>query len=533
MKFPKVQVGQTPIKRQVIEFKGYDAQSYVEDGKMREMKNLASDEYPCLYQRKQRGLFSEKYSEPTTILASKEKLCVIDGKRFFYDGELKGYLDTDGEKQVVAINNKICVWPDKKYYDILTNTFASLENKVTSADPVIVTENSLTLPGVDLSGFKRLDAVSITGFEVMTENNTDYVTQGVRVIEAVDTENNVLTFKEKSFILNSTTAEQYEETGTIIIARDVPNLEFVMEHNNRLYGVEGNMIHACHLGEPTIWTDTEGYSDSSYTVPVGTDGDFTGCAAYSTHLLFFKENYIHKLYGNKPSNYQLVTSSCLGLEKGSHRSVHVINDVVYYKSREGIMNYDGAQPTLMTYNFGTIRYDSAVGGTDGLRYYVSMRNKTDGLWYLFSYDIARNLWHIEDNTKVTCFAFLNPKLLFIDDDANRIYSTDCGDGDPIPADKKIEWYAVLGEYDEFIENKKVYSEIDLRMKMEENSELLVSMSIDNGEYERLRHIYTTKKRTVSLPIVPRRCDKFKIKLEGHGYCKIESVVRVVKEGTML
>ena len=540
MKLPKVRVGRPPIKRQVIEFKGYDAQSHVEDGKMREMKNLASDEYPCLYQRKQRGLYSEKYSEPTTIMASKEKLCIIDGKRFFYDGELKGYLDTDGEKQVAAINQKICVWPDKKYYDTLTDEFGSLEYKASSAVTVskkevdeLTTEYSLTFgEDVDVSGFAKGDAVFLSGFEVVPENNTDSAADASKIIKAVDVDAHKITFEEP-LKMNSSTAESYEETGTVTVERKVPDLNFIVESNNRLYGCDANTIYACKLGDPKNWNFFGTTSNSSYAVPVGTDGDFTGCAAYSTHLVFFKENYIHKLFGNKPSNYQIQTVPCLGLEKKSHRSVHAVNGVIYYKSREGIMQYDGDLPSLMTYNFGTIRYDNAVGGTDGLKYYVSMRNKTDNKYYLFSYDIARGLWHIEDNTKVTCFAFLGSKLLFIDDYANRIYSTDCGDGEPIPADKKLEWYAVLGEYDEYLENKKIYSEIDLRIKMEENSELMVSISIDNGDYERVRHIYTTTKRTVSMPIIPRRCDKFKIKLEGHGYCKVESVVRVVKEGTIL
>lgn len=533
MKFPKVQVGQAPIKRQVIEFKGYDAQSHVEDGKMREMKNLASDEYPCLYQRKQRGLFSEKYSEPTAIMARKEKLCVIDGKRFFYDGELKGYLDTDGEKQVAAVNQKIVVFPDKKYYDIETGVFGNMAAKIVSKGAATIGKTTIKLPDTDISALAKGDAIALRGFSVMTENNTLDDADASVVIKEVDAEQNLITL-ESELKLNSTTAESYEEPGPITIERVVPDLDFIMESNNRLWGCKGNTIRSSKLGDPLNWNYfKEGLATNSYAVDVGTDGDFTGCAAYSAHLLFFKENYIHKIYGNKPSNYQMVTAACLGLEKNCNRSVSIINDIVYYKSREGIMAYDGDLPTLMTYNFGTIRYDNAVGGTDGLKYYVSMRNKADGLWYLFSYDIARNLWHIEDNTKVTCFAFLGNKLLFIDDDANRIYSTDCGEGEPIPADKKIEWYAVLGEYDEYLENKKIYSEIDLRIKMEENSELLVSMSIDNGEYERVRHIYTTKKRVISIPIVPRRCDKFKIKLEGHGYCKVESVVRIVKEGTML
>ena len=528
MLLPKVKNIIGPGKVQVIDFKGYDCQSVIDDGEMRAMKNLTSDEYPCLYQRKQRGVYDDTYSNPTTIVSRKEKLCVVDGKRFYYDGQLRGFLDTDGEKQVVAINQKICVWPDKKYYDLGTGEFKNLEFTAESAGGVIFTPYSITLPGADISGFSEGDGIEVSGCNVMTENNK------AAIITKVDTEKGILLFGEKGdeiFTMNAETAESYEETGTVTVKRAVPDFDFVMEQNNRLWGCKGNAIYACKLGDPLNWNYFQGVSIDSYAVEVGTDGDFTGCLPYSSHLLFFKENYVHKLYGNKPANYQIITANCLGVESGSHKSAVIVNDIAYYKSREGIMQYAGDLPSLMTYNFGAVRYDNAAAGTDGLKYYVSMRSKMDGKWYMFAYDIARQMWHLEDNTQASCFAFLKDRLLFVDVASNKILSTTC-EAEPVAADKKIEWMAVLGDYDEYKENKKVYSKIDMRLKMEEDTEITISISVDNGEWERLSHIYASKKRAVSLPIIPRRCDKFKIKLEGKGYCKVESVSRTVREGTM-
>ena len=526
MLLPKVKNIITPQKIQVIEFKGYNCQSLIEDGEMRAMKNLTSDEYPCLYQRKKRGVYDDTYSSPMTILARKEKLCVIDGKRFYYGEQLRGLLDTDGEKQVVAINQKICVWPDKKYYDISTGEFGSLAYSVSSTGKVTFTRNTIVIEGADLSKFSKGDAVEVSGCQVMLENNGSFV------IEDVDNDKNTLIFGEKSFIMNATSADSYDETGTITIARDVPDLDFVIEQNNRLWGCKGNTIRSSKLGDPFNWNYfKEGLATNSYAVDVGTDGDFTGCVAYSSHLLFFKENYVHKVYGNKPSNYQLITAACLGLEPGSHRSVVVVNDVVYYKSREGIMQYTGDLPALMTHNFGTERYDNASAGTDGLKYYVSMRNKRDNKYYMFVYDIARRLWHIEDNTHAVCFTFLTDKLLYVDIGINKIMCTTYTT-EPVITDKRIEWMAVFGDYDEHRENKKIYSQIDMRLKMEADTELTISISVDGGEWEHLRHLYTAKERSVMLPIIPRRCDKYKIKLEGKGYCKIESISRIVREGTM-
>ena len=525
MILPRARTNIIPGKVQVIEFKGYDCQSLIEDGQMRDMKNLTSDEYPCIYQRKQRGLYSDTYSSPTVIMARNEKLCIIDGRRVIYDGELKGVLDSDGDKQVAAINQKICIWPDKKYYDINTDKFGNLGFSVTASGTVTITTNSITFSGCDVSGFSKGDAVNVSGCTVMEENNTS------AVILDIDIESGKIIFSDNSFVMNSSISESYNETGNVTVSRDIPDLDYIMESNNRLWGCKGNSIHCCKLGDPTNWNYFQGVSTDSYAVDVGTDGDFTGCVAYASHLMFFKENYIHKMYGNKPSNFQLVTSSCMGIESGSDRSAVIVNDVVYFKSREGIMQYSGDLPSLMTHNFGNVRYDSAAAGTDGLKYYVSMRNKMDGKHYMFVYDISKGMWHIEDNTHASCFAFLKDRLLYIDAGANKIFETVYRE-EPIYDDRNIEWYAVLGDYDEYRENKKIYSKIDMRLKMEPESEITISMSVDNGDWEHLRHIYTSKGRSVSLPIIPRRCDKFKIKLEGRGYCKVESVSRTVREGTM-
>ena len=263
---------------------------------------------------------------------------------------------------------------------------------------------------------------------------------------------------------------------------------------------------------------------------MGTDGDFTGIAPFSTHIVFFKENYMHKLYGYKPSNYQLITSACLGLEKGSHKSVQYINGTIFYKSREGIMAYSGDVPYLISQGFGKARYEKAVSGTDGIKYYVSMKNKADSKWYLFVFDISKALWHLEDNTHARDFAYIDNQLVYSDADKGKIITTSGNDSNK--EEEPIEWYAKFGDYDEYDENKKIYSKIEMRLKMDEGSQFTAWISVDDGAWESVFHLETHFKRTVEMPIIPRRCDKFAILLTGKGYVKVESMVRVVREGTM-
>lgn len=549
MNFPNMQITAHPSESRVIEFKGYDVRNVIDPGSMREMKNLASDEYPCIAPRKKRGIHSDNYVTPSTLLARGDKLAVCDSTSFYYDGELKFDFEQsyDGERQMQAINKKIVIYPDKIYYDIETGEHGSLGNAIhpTRVDflkdqVTFETRATFTLPsGEDLKGFKEGDAISfkgmskaIIGYITKKDNNVDNV-----IIEKIDYTNKRMWFAEGniSYPTKASETDGFYDTGEsgsgFTVEREVPDLDFILEYNNRMYGTKDNTIYASKLGDPTNWNFFgTGTAESSYSAEVGTDGEFTGIAAHPTHIVFFKENCIHKLYGHKPANYQIITTACIGLEKGSHKSIQLVNGAILYKSREGIMVYTGEIPTLISRNFGQIKYDSAAAGTDQLKYYLSMRNKEEDKWYMFVYDLDKELWHIEDNTHAIMFAYVNNELVYSDADRGVVMQV-IGKGDNIE-NEPVEWYAKFGDYDEFVENKKVYSKIEMRLLMEPESSFSTWISINGGAWECVQHLYSEFRRAVEMPIVPRRCDKFAIMITGKGDVKLESMTRLVREGTM-
>lgn len=90
---------------------------------------------------------------------------------------------------------------------------------------------------------------------------------------------------------------------------------------------------ACRLGDPTNWFSYRGIAADSYAVTVGSDGAFTGAATCMGYALFFKENTLHKLYGSKPSDFQLTSLRCRGVAKNAARSLCVLNETLYYLRR--------------------------------------------------------------------------------------------------------------------------------------------------------------------------------------------------------
>lgn len=513
-----------PKQERILEFKGYNKKTVIDDGEMRNMYNLSSDEHPCLYQRKPRGIYSEAYKNPTAMIVKDKKLAVISEGSFYYDGDLYPSLKLSGQTQMVAINTKICFFPEKVFFNVKTKETGSLSASISLENTSVTVTTSTITFAEDLGIDKKLfvgDAIQISASD--DKLNVSAVVQSVT--------GKSITFPDETFI--SVIAEGQTETTIevffIKMERNCPDLDFVIESNNRLWGVSNadNTIYACKLGDPSNWAFFQNTTMDSYYAEQGTDGEWTGCVAYSTHLLFFKEDYIHKVYGSKPATYQIETAQCHALEKGSSKSIAIINETVLYKSRLGIMAYSGSVPRLISDNFGTDKYTDAIAGTDGIKYYVSVLR--EGVPELLVFDMERFMWHKEDNIRARDFAYHNGKLLFINETDNKIY--EIASDNPMPEETNINWYAELGPFDEYLEDKKVYSQLKMRLSFAKSSELNVLISIDGGEWEILSRFINDRDKTEMLPIVPRRCDKFAIRLEGKGYCRIDSLVRIYRNST--
>ncbi len=657
-------------QERILEFQGLNKKAVIDDGEMRDMLNLSSDEYPCLYQRKPRAVYSDRYKKPTAMIVKDSKLAVISEGVFYYDGREYGNEGQFSDQtRMVAINSKICFFPEKCWFsvrdtedcsfgefgnieeklDMQTScridsskvTFLSTETIITRPNSrVILMENGFKISEGSKAGryilkFKRIRSLSAyfeigkafeangifymqtttteaTGVNTPSDPAGTTITEskgwatwklssgtvvdiasqeltvdatlsvgdgydkgslfrenvysviideitGERSVDVDDIEMNFspgdavtltvekkpecntsavieevggdyIKFPDDTFIniIAEGTSEVSVESGRITVERLCPDLDHVIEANNRLWGVSNadNTIYACKLGDPTNWQYYQSTALDSYAATQGTDGEWTGCAMYSSHLLFFKEDYIHRLFGNKPANYQTDTMECHALEKGSSKSLAIINDVVFYKSRVGIMAYSGGTPTLISDNLGTGKYENAIAGTDRFKYFVSLLH--DGKPEFLVYDTNRLLWHKEDDLRVRSFAYHEGKLLYIAED-NYIYEID---SDKPAATNDIKWMAQFGPFDEFIENKKVYSKFKLRVKLDDLSELVVMISVDDGKWELVERIGTEKARSITIPIVPRRCNRFAIRMDGKGYCKVESLVRVYRQGRL-
>jgi len=499
---------QNKSKKYNVVFRGINYGEGSQDGEFADTHNLSTAKYPCITQRAAR-VKNGQYTAPSTLHA-KGNLLVIDGTRVLY-GNLEVGKVKEGKKQTATIGDYIVIFPDKKYYKVPRDIFSGGEfgdmEETYAATGLVFTDSTITTTG-DNFKFRVGDAVKISGCSI-PENNQTIIVRGVS--------GRVLTFYENSFTEGA-------ESGSVTIKREVPDLDFICESNYRLWGTQGNTIFSSAFSDPFNFFVNDGLAGDSYNIEVGSEGDFTGCIPYSSHICFFKENTLHKLYGTKPSNFQITTVNVYGVQRGSERSMHIVNEQLLYKGVGGVYAYTGGVPELISESLGNNRYSDAVACCDGETYYISMRR--GGKYSLFAFDVAKNIWLREDETRAVDMAFHDGKVYYVDSEGGLYYIDKTADR------SDVEWGATFCTIHETMNERKGYSKFHLRMDLAAGAWLALDIKTDVDPV--WRQVYTThneKAKTVSVPILPTRCDSIDIRLRGKGECTIKTFIREFTVGS--
>jgi hypothetical protein len=323
----------------------------------------------------------------------------------------------------------------------------------------------------------------------------------------------------------------------LTVKRTMPIMDFIIEANNRLWGCHYGMdengemvnrLYASKLGDFKNWNCFMGVSTDSYFANVGTDGYFTGAVTHLGAALFFKENCMHKVYGNFPTEFTVQDTACRGVQSGCERSLAIVNEVLFYKARNAVCAYDGSLPVEVSYCLGNERYYDAVGGSHGNKYYISMADSM-GKWNLFVYDTAKGLWHREDDLHASFFVSYRGEMYCVDaEDRNIITLLGSGEAD----EQTVEWMVETGELGVTSPDMKYISRITLRMSMEIGAEMNIYAQYDlSDEWIEVCHIRSTSLRSFSIPIRPRRCGFMKLKIEAKGMGKIYAMTKTIEQGS--
>lgn len=564
-------------------FGGYNHQLKLPDGEWYETWNLTTDYAPMMANRKPRGVTGKT----ACGLIEKRSLAYVgtDGTLYFdwLATELTGL--TNGPKQMVSMGAYIVIFPDKKYintenlrdrgsleatytgsatyqmcrYDgtVFTATTSAVEPLNpqngdywidTSGTTHILKQWSdtqkdwisvetvyikITAAGID-DQFSELDGVEISGSSIEDVN-------GDKVIYDIG----------EDWIMVTGLADTIPVPAeTITVSRTVPNLDYVCECQNRLWGcyygmVDGkavNEIYCSALGDFKNWRQYQGLSTDSWTGSVGSDGQWTGCVNYLGYPTFFKENRIHRVTISTEGAHRIDETVCRGVQKGSSRSLVVVNETLYYKSAKDVCAYQGGFPQGVSQAFGNTVYHHAVAGAANGKYYISMLNENDDP-RLFVYDINKGIWLQEDNSEMTDFATVGSELygLTSSGDIVTMFGS-LPDLEGAEYATNYDWGAMSGiQYYEYPENKRV-SRYNIRMRMAAGAVVRVylrydldiaGMETNENDWQLVAEVSAAEANIdhYVLPVRPHRCDHLQLCIEGTGDMQIYSIAKILEVGS--
>ena len=582
MNYPML--SETDIARQMTDtFGGYNHNLRIADGEFYDMKNLTSAYYPVLSPRGQRGV----YAAPTAPqgMIAKDALCYVDGSAFVI-GEYRVDMGLSADaqkrpKQLVSMGAYVVIFPDRKYINTAdltdygdidasftttgTVTFSLCRMDGTAQDVTYTQDTAPASPSnmdtwLDTSSephtlrqysattgvwsfvattYIRIEATGIGAAFAQYDGVTISGLKGVVTGQLAEIDGSMVIWDRGDdylVIVGILDAEQTVDSA-VTVRREMPKVDFVIESQNRLWGCRYgtanngdvvNEIYASKLGDFKNWNCFMGLSTDSYAASCGTDGQFTGAVTHLGYPLFFKENHLHKVYGNYPANYQIQTTACRGVQKGCENSLAIVGEVLYYKSRSGVCAYDGSLPSEVSAALGDEVYGNAVAGAHGNKYYISMTD-AGGSPVLFVYDAAKGMWHKEDAVQAEAFCSCRGEMYYIDHADKKIRTVfGSGEKDTSP----VPWMAETGIIGTSMPDKKYLSRLLWRMSLSPGAKAAFYVQYDSsGEWEYVCTVRGTTLRSFPVPIRPRRCDHLRLRIVGEGEAKIFSVTRTIEQGS--
>ncbi len=604
IRLPEMMAGNR-ITQMTTTFYGYNRREVLQDGQMFDTLNMSGDRYPVLSVRKKRGITEFPGTATLTGISGRDQLTFIRGTDVYWALDPNPVLQVSADpamcpKKIVNFGAYVCIWPDKKYFNTINLSDAGdmerlfsvsgssvsltmcrndgtdydmTQIAVSSAEPANPTNGKLW---IDQSGNNDVLRQYTASTDEWVEVPSTYVKiaaanigQGINEYDAIDlsgleaADNETARVKKQVAALNGSFIVYGAGSNYIIVAGlisatqnalkantvradiTIPDMDWVVESNNRLwgckYGMSGgtvvNEIRCSALGSFRIWKRFMGNSQDSYVASVGTDGPFTAAVTQKGYPVFMKENCVHQVYGNTPSSFQINATVCRGCQDGSGRSAVVVNEIVYYKSRQDVMMFDGSMPVSVSANLGDVLYHNARAGALGGKYYISMQNK-EGEWQLFVYDTEKQTWFREDHFHALGFGRVDDELFAIDEDNNTLVAMGGSMGEieddfPWLADfgmSGIKYTAEGGREDSG--GSRYLSRFDIRMYLEEGSRAeLEIMYDDDGEWKKMGEIHGTRIRNTMIPVLPRRCDHLRFRIRGEGECRIYSISRMLEVGS--
>lgn len=320
---------------------------------------------------------------------------------------------------------------------------------------------------------------------------------------------------------------------------NLPRLDHVCVLDNRLWGCRYGMqagstaavneIYCSKLGDFKKWSTFQGISTDPWYAGVAETGPFTGAVAYGGHPIFFKEDCAYVISGSYPP-YSVTTLHIAGVAQGAARSICEVDGALYYKSRYAVMRYTSSSIGSVSDRLGRLpdAVRACAGSYNG-KYYFSLGGE------IYVYDTKRGMWCAEDTCGAVDFATADGKLYIAggcEDSDGKYPIFAAAPGTAAEAD--MPWSFTTPRIGYGLPNRKYVSRVLIRLEIGDAALPTVELSRDGGTWEALSCAARAgadgaRTGSITIPIRPRRCESFRIRVSGVGAYKLTGITKYMEE----
>lgn len=480
-----------------------------------------------------------------------------EGQAFYYDDRLvEGLtlpLPADTQRQFANFGSYIVIMPDRYYYQPSTGAYGPIGATVefnahlSLESAAVVVEESSYDEVSDLTDYfqvgdrVRLQVNYLPPQSTIPEWRDVYVT-------LIVVSPHYIRVSDEEFPANCDSA-----VATARISREIPPLEGMCVCHERLFGYVGNTVYACRQGDVRNWYPKTDSDEEGYEKNTAHHKPFTACTVYRGKPVFFSEEGISTVYGDRPCAFSVADQPIWGVMAGAHRSLMTVGGRLYYVSRHGVTVYDGDEAEILSDMLGE-RMLSGVAGSDGRRYYLSATVERDGepRRMNFVYSLKTDLWHCEDGLAFADFVCRHGILYGLQlnraDGTARLWRMS-GEPQATDGDERSELdesgvlglgrfgYAALGVKEpcsvmELAElagdnpERGYLKRLMLRLAVGESSSVRVYLSCDGEPYRLMTEVTATGPKWVAIPISPNRAVSYRVRLEATNQFKLYGIGRM-------
>ena len=213
-----------------------------------------------------------------------------------------------------------------------------------------------------------------------------------------------------------------------------------------------------------------------------------------------------------------------------------------YKARDGVYAYDGSIPKKISEPLGDMSHlIECSAGVYQDKYHLTVRDSqtADGIasrnldTFSYVFDAENGIWHKETffgdsgDHKAPEYCNYNGELYIL---KGAGYYTLGGKG--LATEPQIKWKAETGVIGISGPDKKYISRIDARMMLEVGARAMFFIEYDSSSsWEYLFTMTGTGLQSFTVPVRPKRCDHFRLKMQGEGEMKLFSLCKIIEQGS--